>query len=100
MITSIRSKDLFGFFANSIAIRDDVQAGFHVGEKCEGSLKIAPVSEERDALADDVPCGAKSPFGRGRFSHEDACSGMVDIFRIKAGVEERCVAKYAGGTAH
>ena len=59
VIASVRSKNLFGFLPHMVAIGDDMKPGLHLGEKGEGSLKVAPVPKQRHRFADEIPCGAK-----------------------------------------
>ena len=88
MIASIRSKKLFSFLPHTIAIGDEMQPGFHVGEKGEGSLKIAPIPKQRHRFADDIPRGAKRRADRGRFRDKRPRARMVGVFRIETGIEE------------
>jgi hypothetical protein len=88
MIASVRSKKLFSFLPHTVAIGDEIQPGLHVGEKGEGSLKVAPIPKQRHRFANDIPCGTKRRADRGRFCDKLPGACMVGVFRIETSIEE------------
>ena len=88
MIAGIGPKHVFGFLPHAVAVGDNLKPGLHVGEKGEGSPKVAPVPKQRHRFADDIPGGAKRRADRGRFRDKGSRPRMVHVFRIEAGIEE------------
>ena len=88
MIASVRAKNLFSLISQTVAVSDNMKIGLHVGEKGEGSLKVAPIPKQRHRFANDIPCGAKRRADRGRFRDKRPSACMVGVFRIETGIEE------------
>ena len=92
MVVSIRAKNLFSLVPHTVTVSDNMKFGLHVVEKCESSLKVAPVPKQRHRFADDIPCGGPcgvSPRAhRGRVTDKGSCSCVVGVFRIEAGIEK------------
>ena len=86
MVASVHAKNLFGLVPHTVTVGDEMQPGLHVGEKCEGSLKVAPIPKQRHRFADDIPCGAKRRAHRGRFRDKRPSACMVGVFRIETGL--------------
>ena len=88
MVASVRSKNLFSLVPHRVTVRNDLKIGLHVVEKCQGSMSVSPVPEQRHRFADDIPGRAERRVGSGRFRHKGARPRMVRVFRIEAGIEE------------
>ena len=87
MVARVRAKNLFSLVPYTVTVCNDMKIGLHIVEKCQGSLKVAPVSKQRHRFAEDIPCGAKRRTGGGSLDDKAARSCRVSIPGVKAGIE-------------
>ena len=93
MISAVLAENMLGLLPDPFPVTDDMQRRLNIIEKNQGRTNVSTITQQRDRFADDIPGCAQNDPGRRGLGRHGLGSWMIDIVRIKTGIEKRGIAE-------